>query len=312
MGEAQIREYTKTTKLTLVLLSTMGLTIIILFGWNTVLMESESKTLPESMKAADYYDFNMPDTNISRDIYLNLRAAIAVNNKNGKVLYSFNANEIRPIASISKLLTAMVVLDNYNPNKVIEITRQDARKSAKSLFRTGTKVRAKDLLHAALLQSDNRSARALARTVAGSYEDFAILMNKKAREIGLEDTEMDEPTGLDERNCSTAADCARLVINAMIHYPEIARITSLKKYEFSPINKKRNIRLINTNKMVFSKYKVRAGKTGYIIKSDYCVATVLENGKGKQITIVVLGSPGPNTRFREARRLANYAFRKLG
>ena len=63
--------------------------------------------------------------------------------------------------------------------------------------------------------------------------------------------------------------------------------------------------------MVFSKYKVKAGKTGYIIKSDYCLATILENATGDQITLVVLGSPGPQTRFREARRLANYSFRKI-
>ncbi|MFH2035077.1 MAG: serine hydrolase [Candidatus Zixiibacteriota bacterium] len=301
------------TKIKLGLLSAFGFMVIVFLGWNTVMLEVESKPLftSDSLEELDYFEIEIPDTNISRELYLNLKAAVAIDNKTGNILYSHNANEARPIASITKLLTAMVVLDSYNPDSIIEITRQDARRSSKSLFRIGTKVKAKDLLHAALLQSDNRAARALARTVGGSYEKFAEMMNSKAREIGLEHTQMCEPTGLNEKNCATAGDVARLIVNAMLYYPEIARITSLKKYEFRPINKNRTIRLINTNKMVFSKYKVKAGKTGYIIKSDYCLATVLQNSLGKEITVVVLGSPGANTRFREARRLANYAFNKI-
>ncbi len=191
------------------------------------------------------------------------------------------------------------------------ITKEDARRSSRSIFRTGDKVKMKDLLHSALLQSDNRSARALARTVAGNIERFAERMNAKAKKLGLENTIMFEPSGLDERNQSTAADCARLVYYAM-QYPEIARITSLKTYKFKLVNRNgRQKRLINTNKMVFSKYRVLAGKTGYIIESDYCLATIMENGVGDQITLVVLGSPGPQTRFKEARRLANYSFRKI-
>jgi len=295
-------------------LSILGVLALFLVFQNIILTESESKTLPAGKKPAkrNLFNFDMPDSNISRAIYLNLKSAIAVDNKTRKVIYCYNADEVRPIASISKLLTAMVVLDNYKPDTVITISKQDARHSARSIFRVGDKVHAKNLLHAALLQSDNRAARALARSVAGSIEKFAKMMNKKAKQIGLENTHMVEPTGLSEKNRSTAADCARLVNTARQLYPEIGRITSLKKYVFKPVNRKRSKRLINTNKMVFSKYKVKAGKTGYIIKSDYCLTTVLENGTGKEITVVVLGAPGPLTRFREARRLANYAFKKAG
>lgn len=306
-----MRGQSLTTRIKLVFLSALGITIIVFLGWNAIWLESSSKTAHAVIDENDYFDFELPDSNLSRAIYLNLKAAIAVDNETKEVLYSYNADEIRPVASITKLLTAMVVLDNYVPDSVITITKTDARRSSKSLFRVGTKVRAIDLLHAALLQSDNRAARALARTVAGSYEKFAEMMNSKAEEIGLDNTKMCEPTGLDERNCSTAAECVKLLNNAILLYPEIAEITSKKKYEFKPINKKRKLRLINTNKMVFSKYRVLAGKTGYIIESDYCLATILENGHGEKITVVILGSPGPNTRFREARRLANYAFRKI-
>jgi len=308
-----IKEERKARNRVLVL-SILGVLALFLVFQNLVFTESESKTIPAGKKPAkrNLFNFDMPDSNISRAIYLNLKSAIAIDNKTKEVIYCYNADEIRPVASISKLLTAMVVLDNYKPDTVITISKKDARRSARSLFRTGDRVRAKDLLHAALLQSDNRAARALARSVAGSIENFAKMMNIKAKQIGLENTHMVEPTGLSEKNRSTAADCARLVNTARLMYPEIGRITSLKKYVLKPVNRKRSKRLVNTNKMVFSKYTVKAGKTGYIIKSDYCLTTVLQNGTGKEVTVVVLGAPGPQTRFREARRLANYAFKKAG
>jgi len=296
-----------------VILSCIGGIAVLLFLFhNFEYAEIETMPLP-IFQTADIprLDFELPENNISREIYLNLKSAFVIDNQTNRILYSYNAGEVRPIASISKLLTAMVVIDNYRPDSVITITKKDARRSSRSIFRTGDKVKMKDLLHSALLQSDNRSARALARTIAGSNEEFAKLMNRKAEKLGLDDTKMFEPSGLDERNQSTAADCARLVYFAM-QYQELARITSLKKYEFRLVNRKgRSKRLINTNKMAFSKYKVLAGKTGYIIESDYCLATVLEDGAQDQITLVVLGSPGPQTRFREARRLANYSFRKI-
>jgi D-alanyl-D-alanine endopeptidase (penicillin-binding protein 7) len=299
------------SKARIIVFSIIGLIAIAIIGWNTVLTESISKPLSED-DDLNCFDFEIPDSNISRAIYLNLKSAIAIDNQSREVLYCYNAQDVRPVASISKLLMAMVVLDEYNPDTLITISRKDSYKSRRSVFRVGDKVRARDLLHAALLQSDNRAARALARTVAGSIPEFVKKMNEKAVRLGLQDTRMYEPTGLNERNQSTAADCARLVNDIIELYPEIARISSLKKYVFRPVNRRRSKRLINTNKMVFSKYRVLAGKTGYIIESDYCLATVLENGEGKQATIVILGAPGPNTRFREARRLANYAFRKIG
>ncbi|MBN2226724.1 MAG: D-alanyl-D-alanine carboxypeptidase [candidate division Zixibacteria bacterium] len=297
---------------TVIIFSILGIGALFVIAHFLGLTESESKTLSAFEQHQIRFDINVPDTNISRDMYLNLKAAIAVDNQTKDVLYCYNAKELRAVASISKLLTAMVVIDHYQPDSILTITKLDAKRSARSLFRTGDRARLEDFLHAALLQSDNRSARALARNVAGSYEKFAEMMNKKAEEIGLNNTVMYEPTGLDERNCSNAADIVRILNVIVSHYPEISNITSKKRHSFKLLNRNKTVNLINTNKMVFSKYKVLAGKTGYIIESDYCLATILENADGKQISVVVLGSPGPQTRFREARRLANYAFNKAG
>ncbi len=310
MGET-LDNYEKTDKKGVIALSIMGISTLFIMAYFLGLTESQSGTLYTMEEQQQAFSFDLPDSNLSRDLHLNLKAAIAIDNRKHDVIYCYNADQIRPVASISKLLTAMIVLDNYNPDTVLTITKQDARNSSRSLFRTGDRVRAKDLLHAAMLQSDNRAARALARHVAGSYEDFARNMNNVAKACGLENTVMFEPTGLDERNCSTAADVAKLLNIAYHKYPELAHITSLKKYTFSLINRKKRIQLVNTNRMVFSKYKVKAGKTGYIIESDYCLATILQNSKGEEVTVVVLGAPGNNTRFREARRLANYAFSRI-
>jgi D-alanyl-D-alanine carboxypeptidase len=299
------------SRVRLAILSLAGLFILFLMFLNFEYSESISKTVSSSVEPASL-NFALPDTNISRDMYLNLKSAIAVDNKSGKVVYCYNADNIRPVASLSKLLSVMIIYDKYDPKQVITINKADSRRSSRSLFRVGDKVKARDLLYAAMLRSDNRGTRALARTISGSIENFVKEMNTRAEKLGLKNTKMYDPTGLDERNCSTAADCARLINTVITDYPEIARISSLKKYDLKPVNRKKTKRLINTNKMVFSKYNVIAGKTGYIIESDYCLATVLENDQGEQVTIIVLGAPGPKTRFREARRLANYAFRQIG
>jgi len=290
----------------------LGAGVLLILLRNFQFAEIETMPLPLFKTAKmQGLEFELPDSNTCRDLRLNLKAAVAIDNQSNELLYCFNAEKMRPIASISKLLTAMVVLDNYLPDSVITITKEDAYRSSRSMFRIGDMAKMKDLLHSALLKSDNRAARAIARTIGGSIEAFAEKMNKKAAELNLDNTQMFEPTGLDSRNQSTAADCARLVYYAF-QYPEIARITSLKKYEFRLVNRGKRLKsLINTNKMVFSKYKVLVGKTGYINESEYCLATILEDAVGDQITLVVLGSPGPQTRFREARRLANYSFEKI-
>jgi len=160
-----MREMIKKRRLGLIIMSILGLFAVVLVVDNVALKVSESKPVFDIPQIKKYqkFEFEMPDSNISRAIYLNLKSAIAIDNATKQVIYCYNAQDVRPVASISKLLTAMVVLDNYNPDTILAVTREDARRSARSLFRVGDKVRAKDLLHAALLQSDNRAARVLAR-----------------------------------------------------------------------------------------------------------------------------------------------------
>jgi D-alanyl-D-alanine carboxypeptidase len=170
----------------------------------------------------------------------------------------------------------MVALDNVKDFNVRQsISKEDALKSSFSRLRPGLELSLRDLLYASLMISDNRATRALARATAGSLTEFVDLMNTKVRALGLDHTVFFDPTGLDERNVSTAHEVA-------------------------------------TNRLMDAPYRVLAGKTGHIDASAYCLATMVQDGGGKKLTLVVLGAPGGSLRFREARKLATWGFKELG
>ncbi|UCC45097.1 MAG: D-alanyl-D-alanine carboxypeptidase [Candidatus Zixiibacteriota bacterium] len=287
------------------------LAMFVFLSANTVhFVETDDGSLWASTDRTYHFDFD--SLAHQRGPYLNLKAAIAVDYSNGKVLYSRNADEQRPIASLTKLVTAMVVLDKgLSLDSVVTITREDSRRSAKSRLRTGYQLTVGDLLYEALMQSDNRSARALARAAHGTIEAFTAEMNKKVRQLGLKKTVFFEPTGLDARNVSTAHEIAK-ILHYAYDYRLIREITSQRSWEIRIRNRKnRKLRLANTNLMIHSPHKVLAGKTGYIQASDYCLATILRNKEGKRLTVVVLGVPRDRLRFRECRRLADWGFKRV-
>lgn len=285
------------------------LAAFVFFSANTVyFLEADNKDLTLNSDSGFHFDFETAE----KGPHLNLKAALLVDYSNGDVLYAKNAETVRSIASLSKLITAMVVIDKkVDLNKVMTITKEDAYRSSRSRLRTGYQLTVKDLLHAALLSSDNRAARALARATSGSYEAFASEMNRKVRELGLNHTMFFEPTGLDKNNVSTAHEIAK-ILQYSYEYDLIRRITQKKNYYVKVINKKnKKLQMVNTNLIVHSKYKVLAGKTGYIRASDYCLTTIVKNRKGEKLTLVVLGVPGDKLRFREARKLIDWGFRRL-
>jgi D-alanyl-D-alanine endopeptidase (penicillin-binding protein 7) len=118
-----------------------------------------------------------------------------------------------------------------------------------------------------------------------------------------------EPTGLDERNVSTAQEVAKIIHHAY-KYPLIARITSDTRRQVKVINGRgRNLQMANTNLLVLSKYNVLTGKTGFIREADYCVGALVENGTGVKMTAVVLGAPGDKLRFREIRKMLDWGYK---
>ncbi len=241
---------------------------------------------------------------------LNLKSAILVNYDNGQVLYARNADRERPIASLTKLVAAMVLLDKGTDLTLTEkITKEDAFRSSRSRLRIGYELTLGDLLVAAMMNSDNRAQRALARACSGSQEAFTAEMNRKARSLGLTQTVFYEPTGLDNRNVSTAQEIAK-IIHYAYQYPQIARITSERERKVAVVNRKgRLLQMANTNLLILSPYEVLAGKTGYTRAADYCVAALVQNSNGEKLAAVVLGSPGDKLRFREIRKMIDWGYK---
>jgi D-alanyl-D-alanine endopeptidase (penicillin-binding protein 7) len=287
------------------------LAVFVFFSANTVyFLELPNRGVAAT--AVKTYDFDFSRVPAGKRPYLNLKSALLVNYSNGEVLYAKNADVQRPIASITKLVTAMVVLDKrIDLSSTATITKEDARWSSKSRLRVGYEMTLLDLLHAALLNSDNRAARALARVAGGTTEEFVRAMNLKMKQLNLRNTVFYEPTGLDSRNVSTATEVAK-ILHYAYDYELVRQITSQKFRVCRILNRKnRTIRMANTNLLVKSRYKVLSGKTGYIRDSDYCLTTLIENARGERLTCVVLGVPGDNLRFREARRLVDWGFGKV-
>ena len=248
----------------------------------------------------------------ARRLALNAKAALVIDNSTGHWIYAKRAQSKRPIASLTKLLTAMVYLDtDPDLDTVVYISSRDCYESAKSHIYKGEGYKAIDLLYAALMSSDNRAARAIATASGIARLDFIEKMNEKARSLGMMNTEIFEVTGLDERNISTAADIAILVRESMKYY-HIKRATSKYKCKVKVQNKKRIKNFVNTNRLVLSRYDILAGKTGFIIESDYCLGTIMQDKQGRELTLVVLGSPTNSIRFQVADKLARYCFKRAG
>ncbi len=286
------------------------LAVFIFFSANTIyFLEADDLTKKKIFRNRCEFDFD----HIKKGPYLNLKSAILVNYENGEVIYGKNTEKVRSIASISKLVSMMVLLDKGIDlkNKTEKITKRDAYRSSRSRLNIGFEMTLYDLLHASLLNSDNRAARALARAASGSQEEFVSDMNRKVKQLGLENTEFYDPTGLDSRNVSTAHEVAK-ILHYAYQYKLIAEITSKKKYKVKIQNRKNTYRqMANTNLIIHSPYKVLSGKTGYIRAADYCLTTLVKNKKGERLTLVVLGVPGDKLRFREARKLIDWGFKNL-
>lgn len=231
---------------------------------------------------------------------VNAKHVVVVDDATGKVLMARNADAVVPIASLTKLLTAMVVLDaKLDPSEKLRITSDDVDtlKHSRSRVRVGTQMTRQAALEMALMESENRAAAALARTFPGGEAGFVKAANAKLRSLGLSRTSIAEPTGLSPANTSTATEMAALTA-AAARYREIERITSVRKAKVPVDGRPREIR--NTNRLVGAKgWNIRVSKTGYTEEAGRCLAMRIMNGK-RPITVVLLDADGSAQRLRDA------------
>jgi serine-type D-Ala-D-Ala endopeptidase (penicillin-binding protein 7) len=231
-------------------------------------------------------------------------AAIIYNPATHEVLYESNAQTPRSIASITKVMTAVAFLENeVDLSREVVIDPADLRGASTTYLRHGDRVTVKQLLHLLLIGSDNVAARTLARASLYGPIGFVERMNQKAAELGLSSTRYSDPSGLYADNVSSAFDMARLISFASGD-DRIASIMRMKNYEFAA--RTRTVRLHNTNHLVGTDVDVRGGKTGFISKSGYCLATLLRLPQGEQVAVVVLGAKSNPARFWETRHLFNW------
>jgi D-alanyl-D-alanine endopeptidase (penicillin-binding protein 7) len=239
-------------------------------------------------------------------VALRSNVAFVVDQNTSEVLFDKNSTSVVPIASITKLMTAMVVLDSKAPlTDQIEVTEEDKdyEKHTGSRLRVGSVLSREDMLHIALMASENRAAAALSRYYPGGRPAFISAMNAKAKELGMSDTHFENPTGLTSHNVSTARDLVKM-INAAYQYPLIRKFSTDRSYEVSP---GRGVLAYNsTNALVRNPtWDIGLQKTGFINEAGECLvmqATI----HGRPMVMVLLDSLGKYSRFADAQRLRKW------
>jgi D-alanyl-D-alanine endopeptidase (penicillin-binding protein 7) len=231
-------------------------------------------------------------------------AAIVYDPQTGEVLWEENSHDQRSIASITKVMTAVTFLaDAPDLTQRVAVTAADMRNASTTHIRAGEILSYEDLLHLLLIASDNAAARVLARTSEGGTEAFVGRMNEMAEHLGLTATHYTEPSGLESSNVSSAYDLSHLIAFAASD-ERIGPI--MRTEEYTAHSSAGPIDIHSTNKLLGTDVDVRGGKTGFISKAGYCLATLLQVPQGSQVAVVVLGASNSATRFWEARHLFNW------
>ncbi len=234
--------------------------------------------------------------------------ALIINQNTGEVIYAKNTNLPTPIASITKLMTAMVMLDaKQSLEDVIEISDEDVDylKGTTSRLSVGSGLTRGDMLQVALMASENRAASALANNYPGGKTVFVKAMNAKALELGLNSTRFVDPTGLDSENVSTAEDLAKMV-QAAYQYPEIRSATTTASREVYVEGRSYPVNFNNTNGLVRGgEWEIGLSKTGFINEAGRCLV-MQTTIAGEPMIVVLLDSYGKLTRIGDAKRIRRW------
>jgi len=242
------------------------------------------------------------------DLKLKSSAVLVMDEQTGEVLYGKNTDAVVPIASITKLMTAMVTLDaGLDLNEQIEITTEEIDitrgSGAKARLPRGAALSRDDMLHLALMASENRAAAALASSYPGGLDAFVAAMNAKARLLDMNDTRFADPTGLTAENVSSAEDLAKLV-RAANDYPLIREYSTSPSHEVA-INGRR-AQFGNTNALVKSNdWEIGLQKTGFIRAAGRCLVMYAKLA-ARPVVIVLLDSVGKYTRLVDAARIREW------
>ncbi len=280
--------------------------VVVVRGKNKVIYQRVAKPVipivPPVMTAGDLAGLNM-----TRDpLALASNVALVLDQSSSEVLLEKNANVTLPIASITKLMTAMVVVGaNQDMDEILEVTDDDVDriKHSSSRLRVGSRLSRANMLHIALMSSENRAASTLGRNYPGGARAFVTAMNAKARELGMTGTHYVDPTGLSSDNVATARDLSKLVM-AALHYPVLRQYSTDTQYVVEPSG--RSLHYANSNRLVANAdWDIGIQKTGYISEAGHCLvmqATI----NNRPIVMIFLDSKGKYSRLADAQRIRKW------
>jgi D-alanyl-D-alanine endopeptidase (penicillin-binding protein 7) len=239
-------------------------------------------------------------------VYLRSAAVIVQDAATGEIVINKNSEARVPIASITKLMTAMIILDRgLDLEQRIVVSREDVDtvKGTRSRLMPGTTLTRDELLLVALMASENRAAAALGRTYPGGIPAFVKAMNEKAAELGMSDSQFVEPTGLSPSNVSSPRDLVKLV-RAAHGYPLIREYSTRDRATVKAFN--RPLRFVNTNGLVRnSHWEIELSKTGYISEAGRCLVMHVRLAS-KDLIVVLLDSWGKQSRIADANRIRKW------
>ncbi len=243
---------------------------------------------------------------------LNSSVALVVDQETNEVLFSKNDHAVLPIASLTKLMTGLIVADAHlDMNEMITITQDDVDtyKGSRSRLAVGTRLTRGELMHLALMSSENRAAHALGRTYPGGLSEFVRLMNLKARELGMSDTRYVEPTGLSSDNRSSARDLATLV-SVAYERPILRDLSTSPGYEVDV--GRRTLQYNNSNRLVKNpEWDIGLQKTGYISEAGRCLVMQAQVA-GRKLIMVFLDATGKLSRLQDAERVRKWVEHRTG
>ena len=273
-----------------------------------------------TQKAVDYsYSGNNQESkapqrilNKSFGLKTTANSILVVDDATGTVLYNKNSLPQAPIASITKLMTALVFLET-NPDweQVVAITKEDQEEGGLVRLLPGEEATVKDLFNLMLISSTNEAAAALARL--SGIENFVSAMNSKAAELKMADTYFLGPSGVEVKNVPTPADLLKLADEAFGR-PEIVQVLTTKAYQYQVINNQRIDKAFNNDLLLDSflngaDYQVIGAKTGYLDEAGYCLLLRVKKNDGPELTLVILGSKTIDDRFQEAKGLVEWVIK---
>ena len=265
------------------------------------------------------------DNEVTKEENLQLyaQAAVLMDADTGRVLYGKNEKDILPMASTTKIMTCILALEYGNLEDIVEVSAYAAGMPKVKLYaKQGEHYRLGDLLYSLMLESHNDSAVVIAEAIGGSVEEFASMMNQKARDIGCYDTYFITPNGLDAAvndsgkvHSTTARDLAKIMAYCVTDSPakeEFLKITQTLSYDFTDADEKRNFHCSNHNAFLGMMEEAISGKTGFTNSAGYCYVGAVES-EGRIFTVALLACGWPNNRsykWSDMKKLAAYGMER--